>query len=121
MTVQIGTNTAFKATLYHARGIANGTASGDVTTHIPCGDTNTNVLSTSGSGVSGTITLYAPTATIPIVTGQTFFLQASSISTIANVGGVWNNGGTGGTVTGVSIQFSSGTILTGKVKVYGRS
>ncbi|CAL74414.1 hypothetical protein BRADO0471 [Bradyrhizobium sp. ORS 278] len=93
-------------------------STGAPTTFIPL--SNTNDVGNTGAGVSGTIRIYNPSATTfpKAVSGMMFNNSGGVNSRAALTSGYWNSNAA---VTGVQIQFSSGNITSGTIKIYGAS
>lgn len=110
----------FKGSGYISNVVENG--SNSVTNgFVPCSGTATGVgSSANGGGVSGSILIYTPTATVPVtVTGQMFYLTNGSAARLANVGGAWWNAGSPAAIDGFQVLFGNGNIASGTIKVYG--
>jgi hypothetical protein len=119
--VQVHSNGAFQTTTYvaGAYGHNNGTAFADTsTTNIPCGHLTTGT-GNIGPGLACTYRLYNANLTVApknwtgICTGTN---PAGNILSFS-VGGFWNGGNTA--IDGFQVQFTSGNITSGTVKLYG--
>jgi hypothetical protein len=106
---------SFQSTGYNALVTNNGTASGSLTTNIPCSPLAS--VSNAHSGVSGQIRIYKPSSgAFPVMwRGQFLDLVAGNVH-LAEVGGAWD---TAAAIDGFQVQFNTGNIASGTIKIYG--
>lgn len=95
-----------------------GTVNNTPTTYIPCG-TGTTSSSSGGTPISCTIKLYAAAGTTAPknLIGTCIGANSSAGVNLTTIGGSWN--GSNAVVDGFQLQFSSGNIASGIVKIYG--
>jgi len=89
------------------------------TTFINCSRSDTADVPNTGQGISGQVWIDAPSGTTAPKNIDVKFVYPSSANSITQLsgGGFWNGGN--GAVTNWQVDFTSGNIASGTVRVYG--
>lgn len=123
-TIQVHTAGAFPVTGYLSSTLVSSgaaTVGTSVTNGIPCDYSNT-ISATAGYGISGTVTVMNVASTNRNKIWNGYFSMpnsGNSLFYIVTIGGAYQ--ATQAAIDGFSIQFASGNIASGVIRVYGQN